>query len=95
MGKIDLSLKDGWERIFKEDNPKSESGGWIQWKGTDVCMDIHCVCGADDHYDGQFFYFYECPSCSRVFGVGQNIKFVELNKDEYEREDAEDWEVDA
>lgn len=19
--------------------------GWIQWKGTNVCLDYHCVCG--------------------------------------------------
>jgi len=22
--------------------------GWVQWKGTDVCMDVHCACGHID-----------------------------------------------
>lgn len=30
--------------------------GWIQWKGTDVCMDFHCECGEANHYDGYFAY---------------------------------------
>lgn len=34
---------------------------WIQWKGTDVCCDIHCSCGYFGHYDGAFFYFFRCP----------------------------------
>jgi hypothetical protein len=32
------------------------SHGWIQWKGTDVCMDIHCECGTLSHIDGEFAY---------------------------------------
>ena len=30
---------------------------YIQWKGTDVCLDVHCTCGAELlHYDGYFAY---------------------------------------
>ena len=29
---------------------------FIQWKGTDVCMDFHCKCGAHLHIDGMFVY---------------------------------------
>ena len=24
---------------------KDKPHGWIQWKGTGVCMDVHCKCG--------------------------------------------------
>ena len=30
------------------------SWGRIQWKGTDICVDIHCVCGYLGHIDGEF-----------------------------------------
>lgn len=25
--------------------------GFIQWKGTDVCMDVYCKCGYHSHID--------------------------------------------
>jgi hypothetical protein len=56
--------------------------GWIQWKGTEVCIDLHCVCGHLGHFDGDFFYFYECSECHRKYRVGQNIKLIELTSDE-------------
>ena len=36
---------------------------FVQWKGTDVCMDFHCDCGAHCHFDGYFAYVVECPHC--------------------------------
>ena len=50
------------------------AGGWIQWKGTDVCVDLHCVCGHDDHHDGDFFYHWQCPECGVVYSVCGDIK---------------------
>jgi hypothetical protein len=46
---------------------------WIQWKGTDVCCDIHCACGAHTHYDGEFFYFFRCPACGQVWESGTHV----------------------
>lgn len=47
---------------------------FIQWKGTDVCMDFHCECGAYQHIDGMFVYSVKCDDCgvewempSRIF----------------------------
>lgn len=34
--------------------------GWIQWKGTSVCMDVHCACGAHGHVDADFAYTLKC-----------------------------------
>lgn len=34
--------------------------GWIQWKGTNVCIDLHCECGAHGHVDAEFLYFVRC-----------------------------------
>lgn len=36
---------------------------FIQWKGTHVCMDFHCTCGAALHFDGDFAYTVKCPHC--------------------------------
>lgn len=40
---------------------------YIQWKGTDVCMDFHCECGAICHFDGTFAYTVKCPHCNVVW----------------------------
>ena len=34
---------------------------FIQWKGTNVCMDCFCVCGEDMHIDSSFAYAVMCP----------------------------------
>lgn len=41
--------------------------GWIQWKGTSVCVDIHCSCGCTSHFDGEFMYYIKCPSCKSIW----------------------------
>jgi hypothetical protein len=70
------------EPVYSQDNPKGESHGWIQWKGTDVCVDLHCKCGHHGHYDGDFFYYYKCPKCGERYAVGQNIKLIELTAEQ-------------
>lgn len=51
--------------------------GWIQWKGTEVCVDIHCSCGRLGHVDGMFAYSVRCP-CGKLWGMDPNITLVEL-----------------
>lgn len=46
---------------------------FIQWKGTDVCCDIWCSCGAHSHFDGDFFYFFKCPTCGQVWECGTHV----------------------
>lgn len=47
---------------------------WIQWKGTEVCMDVHCRCGAHGHVDASFACFYKCLACDTTFAVGQTVR---------------------
>lgn len=54
---------------------------WIQWKGTDVCCDIHCACGAHCHFDGDFLYFFQCPHCHRYWEVGTHVAIYEVPKE--------------
>lgn len=51
----------------------SEADMFIQWKGTNVCLDFHCPCGTSGHYDGGFAYFIHCPTCDTVFEMGTQV----------------------
>ncbi len=54
---------------------------YIQWKGTDVCIDIHCPeCETGSHFDGYFMYQYECPKCKSVFQMGESVEMIKLDK---------------
>jgi hypothetical protein len=68
--------------LEKDSLPTGTPHCWIQWKGTDVCCDFKCLCGYHGHFDGDFFYFTQCPACSRVYGVGQNVKLHLLTDEE-------------
>ena len=65
------------------ENPfESETHGWIQWKGTEVCADMHCECGYHGHIDGMFAYCYECPNCGIRYQLNGHIKLHKLTKEE-------------
>jgi hypothetical protein len=51
---------------FLNDKPANPHA-FIQWKGTDVCMDFHCACGEHCHFDGDFAYAVQCPHCATVW----------------------------
>jgi hypothetical protein len=48
-------------------NATKKPSAFIQWKGTDVCMDFYCDCGAHCHFDGSFAYTVKCPHCDEVW----------------------------
>lgn len=54
-----------------------DSHGWIQFKGTDLCMDIHCKCGYFGHIDDDFVYYIQCPMCKTVYELNGHIQFIE------------------
>lgn len=47
---------------------------FIQWKGTDVCMDFYCECGAHCHFDGYFAYAVKCPHCKTIWEMPCYVK---------------------
>jgi hypothetical protein len=57
--------------------------GWIQWKGTDVCMDIHCSCGEFSHIDASFAYHVKCPYCGKVYMVNGHVELIELQEEPF------------
>jgi hypothetical protein len=74
--------KDEYDRRYLDADSLENPSAWIQWKGTDVCMDVRCDCGAVSHVDADFAYYYRCPSCREVFRVGQSIRLYPMSPDE-------------
>ena len=50
-----------------------EPHAFIQWKGTDVCMDFWCECGAHLHFDGYFAYAVRCPHCKTIWQMPSRL----------------------
>ena len=79
-----------WDIVKAGDTPvHGKSYGWIQWKGTEVCIDLHCVCGHMGHVDDSFFYFYQCPNCNARYAVGQNVVLIPLTEEQSTSNDVE------
>jgi hypothetical protein len=70
------SEKNMFPSLDKEHN---EPHGWIQWKGTDVCMDVYCKCGQISHIDCDFTYHIKCPHCGQVYECDSHISLIPLD----------------
>ena len=55
---------------------------WLQWKGTNACMDVWCTCGDHAHVDADYAYFYECSKCGAKFLVSGYVALVPLTEAE-------------
>lgn len=54
---------------------------FIQWKGTDVCMDIYWpCCDAQTHIDGDFAYSVKCPYCQTIYKLGNEVTLEPLQE---------------
>jgi len=51
----------------------SEPDNNIQWKGTDVCIDVYCTCGAHGHYDGYMAMALQCPTCGAIWELTTSV----------------------
>jgi hypothetical protein len=51
-----------------------EARAFLQWKGTDACLDFRCPCGARGHFDGDFAYYLRCPICERTWELQYNLR---------------------
>lgn len=75
-----------------QDAPKVAPYAWIQWKGTDVCMDVHCACGHHGHVDDEFVYRVVCSKCQKRFATGLVVKLIELTPKHVEHPACEEVE---
>lgn len=55
---------------------------FVQWKGTTLCADVHCLCGESGHVDAGFAYFLRCRGCSRVYETASHVGLAELSEAE-------------
>ena len=65
--------------IFSKFKTPEGAHAFIQWKGTDVCADLHCACGLHAHVDNSFTYFARCSGCGRKYALEPYVRLVELN----------------
>ncbi|SKX81211.1 Uncharacterised protein [Mycobacteroides abscessus subsp. bolletii] len=56
--------------------------GWIQWKGTQVCIDLYCSCGACGHLDVDFMYQVKCESCGQHYAVGKRVVLAPMSAED-------------
>lgn len=57
---------------------------FIQYKGTDICLDLRCPCGVLGHFDGYFAYAIECGACGRKFTLPTTLELLPWNEDAHE-----------
>lgn len=58
-------------------SPYPGGNTFIQWKGTNVCMDWICpVCDEQYHVDADFCYFLKCLECGSLFKVGTAVSLT-------------------
>jgi uncharacterized protein (DUF983 family) len=56
---------------------------FIQWKGTDLCMDFWCPeCGHHTHFDGFFAYHVQCSNCEARFEMPTDLPVKKVEKAE-------------
>jgi len=47
---------------------------FIQWKGTDACLDLYCTCGGQFHFDGYFAYELTCGRCGQTYELPNTFR---------------------
>jgi hypothetical protein len=70
-----------------EPHPETDASMFIQWKGTDVCLDFHCPCQPEEtayafHFDGDFAYYLQCPKCLAVYEMGTQVKARKIDPEQ-------------
>lgn len=50
---------------------------FVQWKGTEACLDLRCRCGRTSHYDGGFAYALRCPHCGATYTLPDTLTLAE------------------
>ena len=53
---------------------KERPDAFIQWKGTDACLDVYCTCGEQFHFDGYFAYELTCGRCGQTYELPNTLR---------------------
>lgn len=65
---------DAWDRL----NHPTDAHTFIQWQGTDVCLDFHCPCGAYLHFDTYLLFGVECGHCGSKFLLSSHVRAMRV-----------------
>jgi hypothetical protein len=64
--------RDGYPTVHP-----GEASVFIQWKGTDLCGDFRCSCGAHHHIDSDFVYGIKC-TCGRMWQMPHTVAVIPI-----------------
>ena len=59
----------------------TEAHVFLQFKNTDICIDIYCTCGEQCHYDGYFARFVKCAYCGQMWIIPHLIPITVMTSD--------------
>lgn len=69
---------------------------YLQWKGTDACIDIACLnCGNDGHFDRDFLYEWTCGRCGQLHEMSSFVRYRAIGPGEGRMTDPAVLEDDA
>lgn len=53
---------------------------YIQWKGTDACLDFYCDCDPSEpaHLHGDFVYSVKCPQCGKIYTLPDMLTLTDV-----------------
>lgn len=73
---VEAAHERRWAR--REETKPDGPHGRIQWKGTNVCMDVYCECGKHTHVDAEFCYRIRCGECGKLYDVAAYVRLVPI-----------------
>lgn len=82
-----MKTKIDFGRFEREGQPYA----FVQWKGTDACLDLRCKCGASGHLDADFTYAAKCAACGQLYELEPYVRLIETTADEYDGCDPHDF----
>lgn len=64
----------------REVDPHPEDGThtFLQWQGTNVCMDFYCKCGDTMHFDNYSLFFVQCSACKTKYIMSTYVRAIEV-----------------
>ena len=62
-----------------DSDPSETADVFMQWKGTDACLDLNCDCGTSSHVDGLFAYYVRCPGCLSIYEMPHDLTARKIN----------------
>ncbi len=53
---------------------------FLQWKGTEACMDIWCECGSGMHLDAGLVYQLKCMDCGALYLLPSSLPLQKITE---------------